>query len=55
MAVKLPGRSEYDAEVAHRVPDRLIGRVGPGVEVEIAADRDDPERSVAIDWDASGL
>lgn len=50
--VKLPGRSPYPAQIGHRVPDRLIGRVGPGLEVQVAVDRDN-DQSVAVDWDAS--
>ncbi len=50
--VKLPGRSPYPVQLGHRVPDRLIGRVGPGLDVVVAVDRDD-DGSVAIDWDAS--
>ncbi len=53
MDVKLPGRSPYPVRVGHRVPDRLIGRVGPGLEVQVAVDRADEQRAVAIDWDAS--
>ncbi len=52
MDVKLPGRSPYPAQIGHRVPDRLIGRIGPGLTVQVAVDRDD-DQSVAIDWDAS--
>ncbi len=49
MDVKLPGRSPYPAQIGHRVPDRLIGRIGPGLQVPVAVDRDD-DQSVAIDW-----
>lgn len=52
LEVKLPGFDPIEAQVLHRVPDRLVGRVGPGLEVEVAADRDDPSHQVAIDWDA---
>jgi hypothetical protein len=52
LEVKLPGFDPYEVTVAHRVPDRLVGRVGPGLRVPVAADRDDHERNVAIDWDA---
>lgn len=51
--VKLPGRDPYPAQILHRVPDDLVGRVGPGLEVEVAVDRDDPEHRVAIDWKAA--
>lgn len=50
--VKLPGRSPYPVQIGHRVPDRLIGRIGPGLEVQVAVDRDN-DHSVAIDWAAS--
>ena len=49
LEVKLPGRSPFDAQVAHRVPERLVGRIGPRTSVEVAVDRDD-DADVAIDW-----
>jgi hypothetical protein len=51
LEVKLPGRDPYLATVIHGVPVRLIGRVGPGLELPVAADREDPEHRVAIVWD----
>ena len=48
--VKLPGRSVYSMQVMHFVPDDLVGRIGPGLEVPVAVGRDDPEHDVAIDW-----
>jgi hypothetical protein len=51
--VKLPGWDTYPAQILHRVPDALVGRIGPGREVEVAVDRDDPEHQVAIDWEAT--
>jgi len=51
LSVKLPGRDPYPATVVHGVPARLVGRVGPGLEIPVAADRDDPENLVAIAWD----
>ncbi len=51
--VKLPGRDPYPAQILHRVPDAMVGLVGPGREVEVAVDRDDPEHQVAIDWEAT--
>ncbi len=53
LEVKLPGRDPYPARVMHWVPAALAGQVGPGREVVVAVDRDDPEREVAIDWEAS--
>jgi hypothetical protein len=50
LEVKLPGRSPYVARVGHRVPERLFGRIGPGMNLEVAVDRDD-EQGVAIDWE----
>lgn len=50
--VKVPGRSPYSMQVMHFVPDDLVGRVGPGLEVPVAVSRDDPEHDVAIDWAA---
>jgi hypothetical protein len=47
--VKLPGRSSYAATTGHRVPERLLGKVGPRTEVDVAVDRDD-DQQVAIDW-----
>ena len=49
LEVKLPGRSPYDARVGHRVPERLFGRIGPGMRLDVAVDRDD-DQGVAIDW-----
>jgi hypothetical protein len=49
--VKLPGMDRYAAQVLHRVPDEYVGKIGPGLEVEIAVDREDPEHQVAIDWE----
>jgi hypothetical protein len=47
--VKLPGRSPYVARVGHRVPERLFGKIGPGMSLDVAVDRDD-DQGVAIDW-----
>lgn len=49
LEVKLPGRSPYRARVGHRVPERLYGKVAPGMEVVVAVDRDN-DQEVAIDW-----
>ncbi|MEX0826653.1 MAG: hypothetical protein WD184_07905 [Acidimicrobiia bacterium] len=49
LEVKLPGRSPYQARVGHRVPERLYGKVAPGMEIEVAVDRDN-DQEVAIDW-----
>jgi len=49
LAVKLPGRSPYPVRIGHRVPERLYGKIGPGMIVPVAVDRDDDD-SVAIDW-----
>lgn len=51
LEVKLPGRAPYPARIGHRVPERLFGRIGPGMEVDVAVDRDN-EQGVAIDWDS---
>jgi hypothetical protein len=48
--VKVPGRQVYSMQVMHFVPDDLVGRIGPGLEVPVAVSRDDPEHDVAIDW-----
>jgi hypothetical protein len=53
LEVKLPGRSPYVARVGHRVPERLFGRIGPGMTLEVAVDRDD-DQGVAIDWEKVG-
>ncbi|OFW66598.1 MAG: hypothetical protein A2Z12_08150 [Actinobacteria bacterium RBG_16_68_21] len=49
LEVKLPGRSPYPVRIGHRLPERLYGRVGPGMIIPVAVDRDD-DQSVAIDW-----
>lgn len=51
LEVKLPGRSPYAATVGHRVPERLVGRVGPRTTVDVAVGRSD-DQEVAIDWDS---
>ncbi len=51
LEVKLPGREPYPVRVVHWVPASLAGQVGPGREVVVAVDRDDPEHQVAIDWE----
>ncbi len=49
LEVKQPGLDAYEVRVAHRVPERLLGRVGPRTRVAVAVDRDD-DHAVAIDW-----
>jgi hypothetical protein len=51
LEVKLPGREPYSATVGHRVPERLVGRVGPRTTVDVAVGRSD-DQEVAIDWDS---
>jgi hypothetical protein len=51
LEVKLPGREPYPVRVVHWVPASLAGKVGPGREVVVAVDREDPEHQVAIDWE----
>ena len=51
LEVKLPGRDPYNATIGHRVPERLVGKVGPRTEVDVAVGRGD-DQEVAIDWDA---
>jgi hypothetical protein len=53
LEVKLPGRDPYPASVIHWLPARLVGQVGPGRELAVAVDRDDPEHEVAVDWEAT--
>jgi len=53
LEVKLPGRDPYPVRVVHWVPASLAGKVGPGREVVVAVDRDDPEHQVAIDWESA--
>ena len=52
LEVKLPGRDPYPVKVVHWVPASQVGKAGPGREVVVAVDRDDPEHQVAIDWEA---
>jgi hypothetical protein len=51
LEVKLPGREPYPVKVVHWVPASQVGQAGPGREVVVAVDRDDPEHQVAIDWE----
>jgi hypothetical protein len=51
MEVKLPGRDRYPVRIGHRVPERLFGKVGPGMTVPVGVSRDD-DQDVAIDWSA---
>ncbi|MBN2112781.1 MAG: hypothetical protein JW785_01495 [Acidimicrobiia bacterium] len=53
LEVKLPGRDPYQAKVVHWLPADLVGRVGPGRQLAVAVDRDDPEHEVAVDWEAA--
>jgi len=50
LEVKQSGLSPYEVRVAHRVPERLLGRVGPRTRVDVGVDRDD-DHAVGIDWD----
>ncbi|HEX5631468.1 MAG TPA: DUF3592 domain-containing protein [Acidimicrobiia bacterium] len=51
LEVKLPGRDPYTATIGHRVPEHLVGKVGPRTEVVVAVGRGD-DQEVAIDWEA---
>jgi len=51
LEMKQAGMAPYEVRVAHRVPERLLGRVGPRTRVEVAVDRDD-DHAVAIDWES---
>jgi hypothetical protein len=53
MEVQQAGMDPYEVRVAHRVPERLLGRVGPRTRVRVAIDRED-DTAVAIDWDSVG-
>jgi hypothetical protein len=50
LEVKQSGLSPYEVRVAHRMPERLLGRVGPRTRVDVGVDRDD-DHAVGIDWD----
>jgi hypothetical protein len=50
MEVQQAGLTPYEVRVAHRVPERLVGRIGPRTRLKVAVDRED-EHAVAIDWD----
>lgn len=52
LEVKLPGQDPYPATVLHWQPARLVGQIGPGRRLVVAVGRDNPEREVAVDWDA---
>lgn len=49
--IEMAGLEQVVARVLHRVPDHLVGRVGPGLKVDVRVDRANPEREVAIVWD----
>lgn len=49
MEIQLAGLESYEVRVAHPVPERLVGRVGPRTKVDVAIDRED-DQAVAIDW-----
>jgi hypothetical protein len=53
LEVKQAGMSPYEVRVGHRVPERLVGRIGPRTTVDVAVDRDD-DHAVAIDWSSVG-
>ncbi len=50
LEVKLPGRDPYTATIGHRVPEHLVGKVGPRTTVVVAVGRGD-DQEVAIDWE----
>lgn len=49
LEVKQAGLDPYEVRVGHRVPERLVGRVGPRTKVDVAVDSAD-DHTVAIDW-----
>lgn len=51
LEVMQPGLDPYEVRIAHRVPERLVGRVGPRTRVDVAVDRND-DHAVAIDWES---
>lgn len=53
MEVQQAGMDAYEVRVAHRVPERVVGRVGPRTRVEVSVDHQD-DHAVAIDWDSVG-
>ena len=53
LEVKLPGRDPYTATIGHRVPENLVGKVGPRTAVDVAVGRGD-DQEVAIDWASVG-
>lgn len=53
LEVQQAGLDPYDIRVAHRVPEHLLGRVGPRTRVKVAIDRSD-DSAVAIDWASVG-
>jgi hypothetical protein len=53
LEVKQAGMGPYEVRVGHRVPERLLGRVGPRTTVDVSVDRDD-DHAVAIDWSSVG-
>ncbi len=53
LEVKQAGLDPYEVRIAHRVPERLVGRVGPRTRIGVAVDRDN-NHAVAIDWDSIG-
>ena len=52
LEVDTPWGEAVSSRVLHRVPDHLVGRVGPGLKVVVAVDRANPGSEVAIDWEA---
>jgi len=53
LEIRQAGLTPYEIRIAHRVPERLLGRVGPRTRVDVAVDRDN-DRAVAIDWSSVG-
>jgi hypothetical protein len=51
MEVQQAGMDPYEVRVAHRVPERLVGKIGPRTKLAVAVDRSD-DHAVAIDWEA---
>lgn len=53
MEVQEAGLDPYEVRLMHRVPQRLLGKVGPRTRVRVAIDRAD-DHVVAIDWSSVG-
>lgn len=53
VTVEPPGGEAYEAKLLQAVPEKLVGRFGPGAQVTVGINPEEPA-DIAIDWDMFG-